>query len=105
MRIVEERNYTFRPGTLGRFLELYEAEGLEIHRGHLGELVGYFTSETGELNQAVHLWAFEGWDDRARRRASLNADPAWHAFSAKVSDMVLRMETRLLTPARFSPIR
>lgn len=103
--LVEMRTYTFRPGTLAPFLELYEAEGLALHTGHLGRLLGYFTTESGELHQAVHIWGYEDHADRETRRRALNADPDWAAFARKAGDIVVRMETRFLSPAPFSPMR
>ena len=40
-------------------------------RTHLGELVGYFYSEIGPINEIVHIWAFASLDDREARRAQL----------------------------------
>jgi hypothetical protein len=67
-------------------------------------MLGYFTSEFGEQNQTVHLWAYESLADRSARRASLSAEPAWRAFLEKVLPMILRQESRILTPTPFSPI-
>lgn len=103
--IVEERNYTLAPGRLGAFLQLFEAEGLALQRAHLGELVGYFTTETGTLNQVMHLWSFRDLDDRERRRAALWSDPAWVEYADKVLPWITAMETRLLRPTAFSPLR
>lgn len=103
--LVEQRCYTFRPGRLGPFLAAYEAEALAVHTLHLGRLLGYFTAESGEINQVVHLWAFDDHADRAARRKTLYADPVWLAFSDRIAGDVLRMETRFLSPTAFSPIR
>lgn len=103
--LVELRCYTFAPGTIPGFLQLYEAQGLAVHRQHLGRLIGYFTSDSGDVNQVVHVWAFDDHADRARRRAALYADPAWLAFGANCSGLVQKMETRFLSPTAFSPLR
>ena len=42
-----------------------------------GELIGYFTTVIGPLNEITHIWAFADHADRSRRRAELMADPAW----------------------------
>ena len=62
--IVEERIYTCHPGKARRYIEMYEAEGLAIQRPILGNLIGYFTSDIGPLNQVIHLWAYESMEDR-----------------------------------------
>lgn len=103
--IYEERNYSFQPAHFQRFLQLFEAEGLALMQEHLGGLVGYFTTETGELNTAMHLWAYADLADRERRRAAMWADPRWIAYADQVLPWIVRMQTRLLRPTRFSPLR
>jgi hypothetical protein len=103
--IYEERNYGFQPANFRRFLQVFEAEGLALMREHLGKLVGYFVAETGELNTAVHLWAYADLADRERRRNALWADPRWITYSEKVLPWIVRMETRLLKPTAFSPLQ
>lgn len=103
--IYEERNYSFAPLNFRPFLKIFEEEGLELTRRHLGQLVAYFTTETGQLNTAVHIWAFEDMADRDRRREAMWSDPEWLAYSAKVLPWILRMDNRLLKPTGFSPLR
>jgi hypothetical protein len=45
--------------------------GLRIQKRILGNLIGYFHTE---LDQIVHLWGYESFADRERRRALLAAD-------------------------------
>jgi hypothetical protein len=101
--IVEERIYTCYNGKAQEYVSMYEKEGLAIQRPILGNLVGYFTSEIGTLNQVVHLWAYEDLADRTQRRAKLLNDPAWQTYAAKVRPLLLTQENKILIPARFSP--
>jgi len=103
--ILEERCYTLHPASLRRFLSLYENEGLSMLLQHLGDLKGFFTTETGELNQVVHLWGFTDLVERERRRANLWSDPTWVSYADKVLPLIVRMETRFLRPTGFSPLR
>lgn len=41
----------------------------------LGRLLGYFITEIGELNAVVHLWGYDSFEERARRRAALAGEP------------------------------
>ncbi|MGO4840192.1 NIPSNAP family protein [Rhizobiaceae sp. 2RAB30] len=102
--IVEERIYTFHPGKVPTFMTEYETGPRELQCRVLGRMLAYFTSEFGEQNQTVHLWAYESLADRAERRARLAAEPEWRTFLAKVLPMILRQENRILTPTPFSPI-
>jgi hypothetical protein len=103
--LVDMRTYTFHPGRLQAFLPAFEAEGLALQTRHCGQLVGYFTSETGTLNQVVQLWAYRDAADRDARRAALWADPDWNRIGEKLLPMIQTQENRLLKPTRFSPLR
>ena len=102
--IVEQRTYTLHIGKAGEYLRLYEAEGMEVQKRILGKMVGYYTCETGDLNQIIHLWAYDDLNERARRRAELFRDPTWLAYIPMIVPLIVTQESRFLTPTRFSPI-
>ena len=51
--IIDHRTYELQPGRLRDFLALYEKEGLPVQLKHLGHLVGYFSTEVGNVNEIV----------------------------------------------------
>jgi hypothetical protein len=99
--IVEERTYTTHPGKWREYLRLYEAEGLAIQRRILGRMVGYYHTDIGELNQIVHLWAYEDLNERAERRTRLMEDPAFCAYVARMLPLLQTQTSRILKPAPF----
>jgi hypothetical protein len=101
--IVEQRSYTLKPGSVAEYLKLYEAEGLKIQKKHLGHLFGYFHTELGALNKVVQMWAYENMADRSKRRAALQADPAWNAYIVKNRPVIVAQQNEILIPAPFSP--
>lgn len=103
--IVEQRTYTFKTGMVPQFLELYEERALALQSQVLGNLLGYFWSEFGALNQTVHLWGYSSLDDRQKRRAALMQHAEWRDFLREVSPMILTQESKILNPTSFSPIR
>ena len=103
--LVEQRTYTFRPGQAASFLEAYRDGVVDVQTRVLGNMIGYFTTEIGPLNQTVHLWGYDSLDERMRRRKTLSEAPEWQAFLAKVLPMIVTMETKILIPTAFSPIR
>ena len=103
--IYEERTYTLYPGAIPAFLDAYEKRGMSIHRRHLGEQVGFFTTDVGVLNQIVQIFAFEDAGDRQRRREALYADPEWTAFTPIFREFIVQMESRLLAPTRLSKLQ
>ncbi|HJV79996.1 NIPSNAP family protein [Noviherbaspirillum sp.] len=103
--LVEQRTYAFQVGAVPKFLELYERHGMALQKKILGNLIGYFTTEIGGLNQVVHLWGYESLDDRDRRRAELLANKEWQAFFMMVVPLLVTQENKILKPTTFSPIQ
>jgi len=99
--IVEERTYTTHPGQWREYLRLHEAEGLAIQHRILGRMVGYYHTDIGELNQIVHLWAYEDLNERAERRTRLMEDTAFCAYVARVLPLLQTQASRILKPAPF----
>jgi hypothetical protein len=99
--IVEMRTYTLVPGTTGTYFELYEREGLATQREHLGEMLGYYATEVGHVNQVVHMWQYPSFEERMTRRNALKADPRWKAYLVKMLPMLLDQDSKILLPAPF----
>src|SRR5689334_10143775 len=99
--IVEERMYTLYPGKVPEYLKAYKEEGLAIQKRILGNMYGYFFNEVGTQNQVIHLWAYEDFADREKRRGVLVSDSAWNAYIAKVRPFLVHQETRIMKPAPF----
>ena len=102
--IVEQRTYTLHPGHHVKYLDTYEKQGLEIQRPILGNLVGYFFTDIGPLNQIVHMWGYDSLDERTKRRRKLFEDLGWRAYIQMIVPMIASQESKILIPAPFSPI-
>ena len=78
--IIEHRTYKIKPGKLNELMDLYEKEGMEVHKKILGNQIGYFYTEIGPLNEIVHLYGYESLDDRAQRRKKLAENEIWQKY-------------------------
>jgi hypothetical protein len=104
--ILEVRTYTMNVGKTAIWLEHFQKSGLPIQDKYLGKLVGFFTSETGTLNQVVHMRQYESFADRERRRGEMMKDPAWMEFlKSEPPGLVATQQTQILRPTAFSPLR
>jgi hypothetical protein len=103
--IVEMRTYVFVAGGAPKFLKIYQEKGLAIQTRILGNLLGYFVTEVGPLDQTVHLWGYDSFEERVRRRSLLQSDGDWQAFFAEIAPLLVSQQSALLTPTTFSPIR
>jgi len=103
--IVEERSYHVFTGKLPEVVRLYAEEGTAVQQEILGNLVGAFTVDVGDVSTIVHLWGYDSYAERERRRGQLQADERWKAFLAKIQPLIHTQKTRMLLPTAYSPVR
>lgn len=104
--IYDHRVYLCKPGTLKAHLDLYQKYGLEPQSRCLGAPVLYATTETGDVNTYVHIWAYENAGDREAKRAKLWSDPDWLAYAAKSAEAgyLLSQTNTILTATSFAKL-
>ena len=78
---------------------------LRPHSRHLGHLIGAFTVDIGDLSSIVQLWGYDDLNQRAERRARMQADPRWQSFLERLTPMIHTQRNRILVPTAFSPLR
>ncbi len=96
MSFVEMRTYELIPGTANTYAALYLEEGFAIQKSHLGEPVGYYVSEVGDLNQVIHMWRYDSLEQRTQKRTALFSDPAWLDYVSKIGPMVVTQKNMIL---------
>lgn len=102
--IVEQRIYTIQVGKMNAFRDHYAQFGLPVMKRVLGNFLGFFTSDVGELNQAIQLWGYENYGERERRRALLATEADYLDYLKASPPVVISQQNRILLPASFSPI-
>lgn len=98
--LYEMRSYTYAPGVMPQVLDAW-ATSIEA-REKLSPLAGCWYSEVGNLNKLVHLWAYKSPEDRASIRSEAMASGIWPPKSPVAP---LKMENKLMTPFRCSPMQ
>ena len=101
---------------------LYELRWYRSHPGRIGEWLGHikdimptrekysknvclWQTEAGQLNEAVHMWAYRDLNERAAVRAKAIADPDWQAFLGRATPLLVDMKSIILIPAPSSPMK
>ena len=101
--LLDVRTYTCKPGTIKKHLEGYEQFGKAPQTKHLGQPIAYLVTETGNVNQYVHIWGYDNAGDREAKRAAMWADPDWITYtqeSAKLGALI-NQENKLMRPVDF----
>jgi hypothetical protein len=103
--IVDVRTYTLIPRKMAKYLELFETHALPVMKRNGLDLMGYYVSSIGPLNQIVHLWRYDSLADMEAKRTARDADPAWGAFLSLTEGMILMQDNKVMRPTSFSPMQ
>jgi len=49
----------------------------DVRGDNYGKLEGYWMTEIGPLNQVMHMWSYESFEERAKLRGELAKNPRW----------------------------
>ena len=96
--IIEMRTYTLRPGTLAE-VEKRFGEALPVREKH-SKLAAFWHAEIGPLNQIIHVWAYDSFEQRMAVRAAASKEEGW---PPTIGEFVVSMQAEILLPAPFSP--
>lgn len=67
--------------------------------------IGLWVGESPQPNEVLHMWNYPSADARAKTRAALFQDPDWNAFLKSVAGIVVDMQSTLLIPTAYSPMK
>ena len=103
VNVYELRWYRAQTGKAGEWLSHFKA--IMPVREKYSKNVGVWQTEMGQLNEAVHMWAYRDLNQRGSVRAQVLKDPEWQAFLGKSAPLLLEMRSVILIPAPSSPIK
>ncbi len=101
--IFDHRTYVCKPGTIKAHLALYEKIGYAVQSKHLGKPVLYGTTEVGDVNAYVHIWAYVDLADRTAKRAAMWTDPDWLTYVKASGELgaLVHQENKILIATPF----
>ncbi|MBS0644469.1 MAG: NIPSNAP family protein [Acetobacteraceae bacterium] len=96
--IIEMRTYTLQPGTLAE-VEKRFGEALHI-REKYSKLAAFWHTEVGALNQIIHVWTYDSFEQRAQVRSASQKEAGW---PPPIREFCTTMQSEVFLPAPFSP--
>ena len=103
--IFDHSTYTIQPGKTNEYVKIFEEFAFPIAQKHGLNLVAYFVSKVGKLNQIVHIWQYEDLMEFEKLREQRDSDPGWALYRQKISGMIVAQEDKLMVGANFSPLK
>ena len=96
---VEYRTYDIKPEAFPDFLSLTK-EHIHLRTKH-SQLLGYFVTEIGGVNQVVHFWKYASLLERQNVRTALSTDSEWiEKYIKPMRPMLAKQSNSLLIPVR-----
>ena len=96
--IYEFRKYDLKPRTLAQYDSILE-KSLGAGRLNHSPLFGYWYSEFGQLNQALHIWPYRDLQERTEVREQVSSLDSW---PPPTSPLLAGQNTEIYVPAPFN---
>jgi hypothetical protein len=109
-RVFELRTYVTHPGKLPDLNKRFRDHTCRIFQKHGIELIGFWTPAEGPQaeNTLIYVVAFPSMEAREKAWKAFGSDPEWkkvYAESHKDGVIVKKVESTLMNPVDYSPIR
>jgi len=101
--IFELRSYTLVPGKLLEWETAWRS-GIEARSSTI-QPVGAWFSQVGRLHQVHHLWQYENMESRKEKRETAWQTPGWSDTVHKTGEHAITMDTSVMLPLSFSPLK
>ncbi len=96
--IIEMRTYTLRPGSIAEAEKRF-GEALPV-REKFSKLGAFWHTEVGPLNQIIHVWGYDSFEQRSQVRAAASKAEGW---PPNIREFVVSQQSEAFVPAPFSP--
>ena len=96
--IIEVRTYQLKPGTLAEAEKRFAA-ALPVREKH-SKLAAFWHTEVGALNQIIHVWTYDSFEQRTAVRAAATKEEGW---PPPIREFVVSQQSEVFLPAPFSP--
>jgi hypothetical protein len=101
--IFELRSYQLKPGTLLEWENTWR-RGIEARRKSIAP-VGAWFSQIGRLHQVHHMWQYPDLQARKNTREKAWQIDGWAETVSKTAQLAKTMDSFILTPLPFSPLK
>jgi hypothetical protein len=102
--VYEFRNYRAKVlGGVKQWLDAFTA--VLPAREQYSKIVGLWQTESGQPNEACHIWAYPDLNARTEARGAAMKDPAWQEFLKIGPPLLEEMHSTIMLPASHSPLK
>ena len=108
-RVFELRTYTAAEGRMEALNTRFREHTVDLFRKHGMEVIGFWTpTDAAGANTLVYLMAYPSVEAREKSWKAFVDDPEWkkvYAESQKDGSLTTKVESKILTPTDYSPMK
>lgn len=94
--LFELRTYLLLPGQATAYLDIFRKNGMHLITRHL-PMLGYWMTESGQLNAIQHMWVYENFEERLAKRIKVAGDVEWNeGFVKKAFPLIIEQKSQFL---------
>ncbi|CAD6185717.1 unnamed protein product [Caenorhabditis auriculariae] len=101
--VYDMRSYVLQPGTMIEWANAW-AKGISFRR-EANQDVGGFFAQVGQLYVVYHIWAYPSMAARNDTRQTTWAKPGWDATVAYTVPLIKKMQSKIMTPTKYSQLK
>ncbi|KDQ31169.1 hypothetical protein PLEOSDRAFT_1036108 [Pleurotus ostreatus PC15] len=101
--VFELRSYQLKPGTLLEWENTWR-KGIEARKKFVAP-VGAWFSQVGRLHQVHHMWQYPSLQKRKEMREEAWQIDGWADTVSKTAQLAKFMDSFILVPLKFSPLK
>ena len=102
--IYDVRTYDLQPGTTPTYMEAVGEVALPVFQSHGVKLAGWYYTEVGQLNQIVHIWAYDSIEDFQTKLPEVARDPRFaNEYRPRIMDLIVAQRDNIMLAPDFFP--
>ena len=102
--IYDVRIYDLKPGKVEEYMAAVREVGLPVRESHGVKLAGWYYTEIGNLNQVIHIWAYQDIEDLENKFKAVGSDPRWvDEYIPRVRPLIASQRNQIMHGADFFP--
>lgn len=100
--IYDMRTYDLHLGTIKKYTDAVRDVALPIREDYGIKLAGWYSTDIGELNRVVHIWAYKGYAHFAEARLAVRNDPRWtNDYLPRTKGLIIKQQDMIMNASDF----
>ena len=100
--IYDMRTYDLQLGAIKKYMDAVSDVALPIREDYGIKLAGWYSTDIGELNRVVHIWAYKDYAHFEEARLAVRNDPRWtNDYLPRTKGLIIKQQDMIMNASDF----